>query len=341
MTQKSELTPEKEPYPVDYPETNNTEPPLWQLVDTKLDQIADDRGLEWNLTCTGEDTIYSNRARDRKVIFVEKSRRPYHNAPVKFCIELDRWFKEHWNIAYTGDRSESDIANDLTRYIIMELDSLRAKRAESFTDKALEANHIFIEACATIAKENNLEFKIGTTISPPDHMDGDVVYNLITFIRTFDLPIKIGDEPLKKKSMTFDLYSDGMYGDCFTKDGVFDYVKALPRTMNLVYDQLLSYSSNAEDAHNPLLDKEMNVPDCDGSNFFEDIKAAKMPDFFVEMFQEHGVSAIRREAPAIPKEWVEEYAKTDDFRYLCEAAAQCCRSFCDFLHKKLDSKEEK
>lgn len=67
----------------------------------------------------------------------------------------------------------------------------------------------------------------------------------------------------------------------------------------------------------------------------------EIPDFFVEMFQEHGVAAIQREAPVIPKEWVEEYAKTDDFRYLCEAAAQCCRSFCDFLHKKLDSKEEK
>lgn len=65
-----------------------------------------------------------------------------------------------------------------------------------------------------------------------------------------------------------------------------------------------------------------------------------IPDFFVEMFHDHGVAAIIRESPVIPKEWVEEYAKTDDFRFLCEAAAQCCRSFCDFLHKKLDPKEE-
>ena len=70
-------------------------------------------------------------------------------------------------------------------------------------------------------------------------------------------------------------------------------------------------------------------------------EARAIPDFFVKMLQEHGVAAIQREAPAIPKEWIEEYAKTDDFRYLCEAAAQCCRSFCDFLHKKLDGEEEK
>lgn len=77
----------------------------------------------------------------------------------------------------------------------------------------------------------------------------------------------------------------------------------------------------------------------DSGSSVEEVR--EIPDFFVEMFQEHGVAAIQREAPVIPKEWVEEYAKTDDFRYLCEAAAQCCRSFCDFLHKKLDGEEEK
>lgn len=201
MTQKPELTPKNE----------SGVSLIEKLVFEKLQNEALSRGFNWGMVCdigvnpNGADEcddIYNPHARNRRIIFTEDSSRIKKE---HYCIELDRWFKENWN---QGHPSEEEVASDLVHHVVMELDGLRAKRAES-------------------------------NIGP----------------------------------------------------GV------------------------------------------------EEVRA--IPDFFVEMFHEHGVAAIQREAPVIPKEWVEEYAKTDDFRYLCEAAAQCCRSFCDFLHKKLDSKEEK
>lgn len=209
MTQKSELT----------PKTDSGVSLIEKLVFEKLQNEALARGLNWDMMCSigvnpnGADEcddIYNLHARNRRIVFTEDSSRIKNE---HYCIELDRWFKENWN---QGHPSEEEVASDLVRYIVMELDGLRAKRAESNIGPGVETEE------RIVMKEERA-----------------------------------------------------------------------------------------------------------------------IPDFFVEMFQEHGVSAIRREAPAIPKEWVEEYAKTDDFRYLCETAAQCCRSFCDFLHSKLDSKEEK
>lgn len=195
MTQKSELT----------PKTDSGVSLIEKLVFEKLQNEALARGLNWEMMCSigvnpnGADEcddIYNPHARNRRIVFAEDSSRIKKE---HYCIELDRWFKENWN---QGHPSEEEVASDLVRYVVIELDGLRAREAERI----------------------------------------------------------------------------------------------------------------------------------------EEVRA--IPDFFVEMFHDHGVAAIIRESPVIPKEWVEEYAKTDDFRFLCEAAAQCCRSFCDFLHKKLDPKEE-
>lgn len=322
MTQKSELTPKNESYPVEYADipssASEDNPSIQKLVFERLQSEALARGLSWEMLCdmaghlTSTNNIFDSNVRNRRIIFKENSLRIKHTKKVTFCIELDRWFKERWN---KGDASEEDIAADLVRYVVTELDDLRATRAKSNIDSDIVSWSAFIDACKSMAEKNGLEFEYWTTLCP-DHVEDEVPNNMIKFSKTYDPPIKVNNEPMKAKSVTIDVYSDSQFQDCFAPHG-FDSGKAMSRLSTILYDQLLSY------------------------RFAPSEEQRAIPDFFVEMFQEHGVSAIRREAPAIPKEWVEEYAKTDDFRYLCEAAAQCCRSFCDFLHKKLDYKEEK
>jgi hypothetical protein len=256
--------------------------------------------------------IYDPNARNRRIVFTEDSLRVKHTKRVSFCIELDQWFKERWN---KGDASEEDIASDLVNYVVTELDALRAKRAKSNIDSDIVSWTVFIDACKSMAEKNGLEFEYWTTLCP-DHVDDEVPNNVIKFSKTYDPPVKVNGENMTTKSVTIDVYSDSQFQDCFANH-TFDSGKAISRIATILYDQLLSYYFARS----------------------EEVRA--IPDFFVEMFQEHGVAAIQREAPVIPKEWIGEYAKTDDFRYLCEAAAQCCRSFCDFLHKKLDGEEEK
>lgn len=322
MTQKSELTPKNESYPVEYADIPSSEvednPSIQKLVFERLQSEALARGLSWEMLCdmagylTSTNNIFDSNVRNRRIIFKENSLRIKHTKKVTFCIELDRWFKERWN---KGDASEEDIAADLVRYVVTELDDLRGTRAKSNIDSDIVSWSAFIDACKSMAEKNGLEFEYWTTLCP-DHVEDEVPNNMIKFSKTYDPPIKINGENMTTKSVTIDVYSDSQFQDCFAPHG-FDSGKAISRLSTILYDQLLSY------------------------RFAPSEEQRAIPDFFVEMFQEHGVSAIRREAPAIPKEWVEEYAKTDDFRYLCEAAAQCCRSFCDFLHKKLDPKEEK
>lgn len=326
MTQKSELTPENGSYPVEYADIPSNEVDsgislIQKLVFEKLQKESSDRGLGWEMLCDiGEcsgngSNIYDPNVRNRRIVFTEDSLRIKHTKRVSFCIELDRWFKEYWNIEYTGDRSESDIANDLTIYIVKELDTLRAKRAKSNIDSDIMSWTVFIDACKSMAEKNGLEFEYWTTLCP-DHVDDEVPNNMVKFSKTYEPPIKVNGENMRNKSVTIDIYSDSQFQDCFANH-TFDSGKAISRIATILYDQLLSYY------------------------FAPSEEERSIPDFFVEMFMEHGMAAIQREAPRIPQEWVEEYAKTDDFRYLCEAAAQCCRSFCDFLHSKLDSKEEK
>lgn len=332
MTQKSELTPKIETYPVEYADipspsreanTDRGVSLIQKLVFEKLQNEALARGLSWEMLCDigecyGNGTnIYDPNVRNRRIVFTENSLRIKHTKKVSFCIELDRWFKERWNKEDPSkDRpSEEDIASDLVRYVVTELDSLRAKRAKSNIDSDIMSWTVFIDACKFMAEKNGLEFEYWTTLCP-DHVEDEVPNNMIKFSKTYEPPIKVNDENMSSKSVTIDIYSDSQFHDCFTSNG-FDSGKAISRIATILYDQLLSYRFAPPDEQKPI------------------------PDFFVEMFQEHGVAAIQREAPVIPKEWIGEYAKTDDFRYLCEAAAQCCRSFCDFLHKKLDSKEEK
>lgn len=330
MTQKSELTPENESYPVEYADIPSRQTRggislIQKLVFEKLQKESSDRGLGWEMLCDiGEcsgngSNIYDPNVRNRRIIFTEDSLRVKHTKRVRFCIELDRWFKERWN-EIAGDPSkdrpsEEEIASDLVNYVVTELDGLRAKRAKSNIDSDIMSWTVFIDACKSMAEKNGLEFEYWTTLCP-DHVDDEIPNNMIKFSKTYDPPIKVNGENMGNKSVTIDIYSDSQFQDCFANH-TFDSGKAISRLSTILYDQLLSY------------------------RFAPSEEQRAIPDFFVEMFQEHGVSAIRREAPAIPKEWVEEYAKTDDFRYLCEAAAQCCRSFCDFLHKKLDPKEEK
>lgn len=323
MTQKSELTPKNDSYPVEYADIPDNEADsgvssIQKLVFEKLQNEALARGLSWEMLCDigecyGNGTnIYDPNVRNRRIIFKENSLRIKHTKKVSFCIELDRWFKERWN---KGDASEEDIATDLVRYVVTELDDLRATRAKSNIDSDIMSWTVFIDACKSIAEKNGLEFEYWTTLCP-DHVEDEVPNNMIKFSKTYEPPIKVNDENMTTKSVTIDIYSDSQFQDCFTSNG-FDSGKAISRIATILYDQLLSY------------------------RFAPSEEQRAIPDFFVEMFHEHGVAAIQREAPVIPKEWIEEYAKTDDFRYLCEAAAQCCRSFCDFLHKKLDPKEEK
>lgn len=298
MTQKSELTPENESL-------------IKKLVFEKLQNKAADRGLSWEMLCSKGHDIYNPDAINRIIIFTEDSLRKFHTKRVNFCIELDRWFKEHWNKL---NASEEDIAEDLVSYVANELDSLQAARAISNIDCDIVSWARFINACKSMADKNSLEFEYWTTL--PNNGGDEVPNNMIKFSKTYDPPIKINGESMNTKSVTIDVYTDDRFKDCFINNA-FDSAKATERIYTIIDAQFLSYY--------PVISKETKA----------------IPDFFVEMFQEHGVAAIQREAPVIPKEWVEEYAKTDDFRYLCEAAAQCCRSFCDFLHKKLDSKEEK
>lgn len=322
MTQKSELTPKNEGYPVEYADIPSSDvednPSIQKLVFERLQSEALARGLSWEMLCdmaghlTSTNNIFDSNVRNRRIIFKENSLRIKHTKKVTFCIELDRWFKERWN---KGDASEEDIAADLVRYVVTELDDLRATRAKSNIDSDIVSWSAFIDACKSMAEKNGLEFEYWTTLCP-DHVEDEVPNNMIKFSKTYDPPIKVNNEHMTTKSVTIDVYSDSQFQDCFAPHG-FDSGKAISRLSTILYDQLLSY------------------------RFAPSEEQRAIPDFFVEMFLEHGVSAIRREAPAIPKEWVEEYAKSDDFRYLCEAAAQCCRSFCDFLHKKLDPKEEK
>lgn len=330
MTQKSELTPKNDSYPVEYADIPSREAItdsgislIQKLVFEKLQKESSDRGLGWEMLCdigecSGNGTnIYDPNVRNRRIVFTEDSLRVKHTKRVSFCIELDWWFKERWNNEDPSkDRpSEEDIASDLVGYVITELDSLRAKRAKSNIDSDIVSWTVFIDACKSMAKKNGLEFEYWTTLCP-DHVYDEVPNNVIKFSKTYDPPIKINGENMTTKSVTIDIYSDSQFQDCFASH-TFDSGKAISRIATILYDQLLSYYFARS----------------------EEVRA--IPDFFVEMFQEHGISVIRREAPVIPKEWIEEYAKTDDFRYLCEAAAQCCRSFCDFLHKKLDGEEEK
>lgn len=330
MTQKSELTPKNESYPVEYADipANETDAggrvsSIQKLVWEKLQNEALARGLGWEMLCdigecSGNGTnIYDPDVRNRRIVFTEDSLRVKHAKRVSFCIELDQWFKERWNKEDPSkDRpSEEDIASDLVRFVVTGLDALRAKRAKSNIDSDIVSWTMFIDACKSMAEKNVLEFEYWTTLCQ-DHVDDEVPNNMIKFSKTYDPPIKVNGENMTTKSVTIDVYSDSQFQDCFTPHG-FDSGKAISRIATILYDQLLSYYFARS----------------------EEVRA--IPDFFVEMFQEHGVAAIQREAPVIPKEWIEEYAKTDDFRYLCEAAAQCCRSFCDFLHKKLDPKEEK
>ena len=298
MTQKSELTP-------------NNESLIQKLVFEKLQNEAANRGLSWEMLCDKGHYIYDPNTKNRRIVFTEDSLRVFHTKRVNFCIELDRWFKEHWD---KSDASEEDLAEDLVRYVINELDSLEAARATSNIDCDIVSWAMFINACKSMADKNGLEFEYWTTL--PNNGVDEVPNNMIKFSKTYNPPIKINGEDMTTKSVTIDVYTDDHFKDCFNNNA-FDWAKGIERIDTIIDEQFLSYYP---------------VP-------YKDDK--RIPDFFVEMFQEHGVAAIRREAPVIPNEWVEEYAKTDDFRYLCEAAAQCCRSFCDFLHKKLDSKEEK
>lgn len=325
MTQKSELTPNNENYPVEYADIPSSSsfaeegnPLIQKLVFKKLQNEALARGLSWEMLCDiGEcsgngNNIYDSNVRNRRIIFTEDSLRIKHTKRVSFCIELDRWFKEEWD---KGDASEESIADGLVRYIVTELDSLRAKRAKSNIDSNIMSWTTFIDKCKSMAEKNGLEFEYWTTLCP-EQGDVEVPNNMIKFSKTYDPPIKIYGENVTAKSVTIDVYSDSLFQNCFGHH-TFDYSKASSIVAHILYDRLLSYFPE------PCSEKK------------------EIPDFFVSMFLEHGISAIQREAPRIPQEWVEEYAKTDDFRYLCEAAAQCCRSFCDFLHKKLDSEEEK
>jgi len=335
MTQKSELTPKNDSCPVEYADIPAKETEVFtgpltdrsgvssieKLVWEKLQNEALARGLGWEMLCdigvnpngaASCNDIYNPHARNRRIVFTEDSLRVKHAKRVSFCIELDQWFKERWN---KGDASEEGIASDLVRFIVTELDDLRAQRAKSNIDSDIVSWTVFIDACKSMAEKNGLEFEYWTTLCP-DHVDDEVPNNMIKFSKTYDPPIKVNGENMTTKSVTIDVYSDSQFQDCFANH-TFNSGKAISRIATILYDQLLSYY------------------------FARSEEVRVIPDFFVEMFQEHGVAAIQREAPVIPKEWVEEYAKTDDFRYLCEAAAQCCRSFCDFLHKKLDGEEEK
>ena len=332
MTQKSELTPKNESYPVEYADipspsreanTDRGVSLIQKLVFEKLQNEALARGLGWEMLCdigecSGNGTnIYDQNVKNRRIIFTEDSLRIKHAKRVSFCIELDRWFKERWKKEDPSkDRpSEEDVASDLVRHIVTELDALRAERAKSNIDSNIISWTTFVDACKSMAEKNGLEFEYWTTLCP-DHIDDEVPNNMVKFSKTYDPPIKVNGENMRNKSVTIDIYSDSQFQDCFANH-TFDSGKAISRIATILYDQLLSYRFAPS--------KEQRV----------------IPAFFVEMFHDRGVAAIRREAPVIPKEWIEEYAKTDDFRYLCEAAAQCCRSFCDFLHKKLDPKEEK
>ena len=326
MTQKSELTPENESYPVEYAdipsrETDSGISLIQKLVFEKLQKESSDRGLGWEMLCDiGEcsgngSNIYDPNVRNRRIIFTEDSLRVKHTKRVSFCIELDRWFKEKMSEIDITPASEEDISDDLVNYVVTELDALRAKRAKSNIDSDIVSWTVFIDACKSMAEKNGLEFEYWTTLCP-DHVDDEVPNNMIKFSKTYDPPIKVNGENMTTKSVTIDVYSDSQFQDCFANH-TFDSGKAISRIATILYDQLLSY-----------------FPEQCGEK-------KEIPDFFVQLFLEHGAAAIQREAPRIPQEWIEEYAKTDDFRYLCEAAAQCCRSFCDFLHGKLDSKEEK
>lgn len=197
--------------------------------------------------------------------------------------------------------------------VVNELDALEARQATSNIDCDIVAWARFINACKSMADKNGLEFEYWTTL--PNNGADEVPNNMIKFSKTYDPPIKINGESMNTKTVTIDVYTDDHFKDCFVHNA-FDSAKATERIYTIIDDQFLSYY--------PVISEEHKA----------------IPDFFVEMFHDHGVAAIIRESPVIPKEWVEEYAKTDDFRFLCEAAAQCCRSFCDFLHKKLDPKEE-
>lgn len=283
MTQKSELTPKNESYPVEYADIPSSEvkdnPSIQKLVFERLQSEALARGLSWEMLCdmaghlTSTNNIFDSNVRNRRIIFKENSLRIKHTKKVTFCIELDRWFKERWN---KGDASEEDIAADLVRYVVTELDDLRATRAKSNIDSDIVSWSAFIDACKSMAEKNGLEFEYWTTLCP-DHVEDEVPNNMIKFSKTYDPPIKINGENMTTKSVTIDVYSDSPFQDCFAPHG-FDSGKAISRLSTILYDQLLSY------------------------RFAPSEEQRAIPDFFVEMFQEDGVSAIRREAPAIPKE---------------------------------------
>ena len=253
-----------------------------------------------------------------------------NHKPITFVIELDRWFKEH---ATGNDWSEFEFANSLVNYILEELDHLRAKRAGSHEDDILKANDLFIKGCEEFAKDHGLAFRTDSTLIP-DHVDEQVPKNIVTFEKTFEKPVVVYGETLKRKSVTIDTHGDSLFADCFMSHGIMDYPKALTRVKRLVYDQLISYGQEpSEIPGNDILNKPMNIPTFPAD---EDSPQPFCNDVFVSMFVNGAIDKIHKDAPCIPHEWIVEFCHRDEFHTLCVAAATAVRSFCDFIKDKVE-----